>query len=154
MQARKAFAVRGGVAVTQDAAGAVVVKGRAGQPERARVIGHLCDEVAVAVSGVPGRSGARVIRPEATCPRTAEASAASRALSLRVGGEADMSVLNDRRGRWTLRDNEGKAIATDLAIQEQSDRIESGGLRLQVRWCQSRCWRRHHLRRRALSSER
>lgn len=36
--------------------------------------------------------------------------------SLRVGGEADVSVLNDQRGRWTLHDNEGTAVTTDRLL--------------------------------------
>jgi dihydroorotase len=36
--------------------------------------------------------------------------------SLRIGGEADVSVLNDQRGRWTLRDNEGTAVTTDRLL--------------------------------------
>jgi len=36
--------------------------------------------------------------------------------SLRVGGEADVSVLDDHRGRWTLRDNEGTEVAADRLL--------------------------------------
>lgn len=36
--------------------------------------------------------------------------------SLRPGSPADVSVLNDERGRFTLRDNEGTAVTTDRAL--------------------------------------
>jgi dihydroorotase len=34
-----------------------------------------------------------------------------------VGGVADVSVLSDERGRWTLSDNEGTQVATDRLLQ-------------------------------------
>jgi dihydroorotase len=36
---------------------------------------------------------------------------------LRAGGVADISVLSDARGRWTLRDNEGTQLQTDRLLQ-------------------------------------
>jgi dihydroorotase len=36
---------------------------------------------------------------------------------LRVGGVADISVLSDERGRWTLSDNEGTTVSTDRLLQ-------------------------------------
>jgi dihydroorotase len=36
---------------------------------------------------------------------------------LRVGGVADVSVLSDERGRWTLSDNEGTRVAADRLLQ-------------------------------------
>jgi predicted amidohydrolase len=33
--------------------------------------------------------------------------------SLRVGGVADVSVLADERGRWTLRDNENTGVVCE-----------------------------------------
>ena len=36
---------------------------------------------------------------------------------LRVGGVADISVLSDERGRWTLSDNEGTRVSTDRLLQ-------------------------------------
>ena len=36
---------------------------------------------------------------------------------LRVGGVADISVLSDERGRWTLSDNEGTKVGTDRLLQ-------------------------------------
>lgn len=35
---------------------------------------------------------------------------------LRPGAVADVSVLNDERGRWTLRDNEGNAVTTERML--------------------------------------
>jgi dihydroorotase len=37
--------------------------------------------------------------------------------SLRVGGIADVSVLSDERGRWTLHDNEGTKVRTDRLLE-------------------------------------
>jgi dihydroorotase len=37
--------------------------------------------------------------------------------SLRVGGIADISVLSDARGRWTLNDNEGTKVQTDRLLE-------------------------------------
>jgi dihydroorotase len=37
--------------------------------------------------------------------------------SLRVGGIADVSVLSDERGRWTLNDNEGTKVRTDRLLE-------------------------------------
>jgi dihydroorotase len=36
--------------------------------------------------------------------------------SLKVGGVADVSVLDDRRGRWVLEDNEGTQVVTDRML--------------------------------------
>jgi dihydroorotase len=36
---------------------------------------------------------------------------------LRVGGVADISVLSDERGRWSLSDNEGTRVQTDRLLQ-------------------------------------
>ena len=36
--------------------------------------------------------------------------------SLKPGMEADVSVLNDERGRWVLRDNEGTQVTTDRLL--------------------------------------
>jgi dihydroorotase len=36
--------------------------------------------------------------------------------SLNVGGVADISVLDDRRGRWMLEDNEGTQVVTDRML--------------------------------------
>jgi len=36
---------------------------------------------------------------------------------LRVGGVADISVLSDERGRWSLSDNEGTRVETDRLLQ-------------------------------------
>jgi len=36
---------------------------------------------------------------------------------LRVGGVADISVLSDARGRWTLSDNEGTRVRTDRRLE-------------------------------------
>jgi dihydroorotase len=36
---------------------------------------------------------------------------------LRVGGVADISVLSDTRGRWTLHDNEGTKVQTDRLLE-------------------------------------
>ena len=36
--------------------------------------------------------------------------------TLKVGGVADISVLNDARGRWTLEDNEGTRLVTDRML--------------------------------------
>jgi dihydroorotase len=36
---------------------------------------------------------------------------------LRVGGVADISVLSDMRGRWTLSDDEGTQVQTDRLLQ-------------------------------------
>ncbi len=36
--------------------------------------------------------------------------------TLRVDGVADISVLDDQRGRWTLRDNEGTQVVTDRML--------------------------------------
>jgi dihydroorotase len=36
---------------------------------------------------------------------------------LRVGGIADVSVLSDERGRWTLHDNEGTKVRTDRLLE-------------------------------------
>jgi dihydroorotase len=36
---------------------------------------------------------------------------------LRVGGVADVSVLSDDRGRWTLRDNEGTRVTAERRLQ-------------------------------------
>lgn len=36
--------------------------------------------------------------------------------TLRVGGVADISVLDDARGRWTLEDNEGTQLVTDRML--------------------------------------
>jgi dihydroorotase len=37
--------------------------------------------------------------------------------NLRVGGVADVSVLSDARGRWTLSDNEGTRVRADRLLQ-------------------------------------
>src|SRR5690606_6632890 len=37
--------------------------------------------------------------------------------SLRVGGVADVSVLDDLRGRWSLHDNEGTQVITDRMLR-------------------------------------
>ena len=36
--------------------------------------------------------------------------------ALKVGGVADISVLDDRRGRWVLEDNEGTQVVTDRML--------------------------------------
>jgi dihydroorotase len=36
--------------------------------------------------------------------------------TLKVGGVADISVLEDRRGRWVLEDNEGTQAVTDRML--------------------------------------
>jgi dihydroorotase len=36
---------------------------------------------------------------------------------LRVGGTADISVLSDERGRWTLKDNEGTKVQADRLLE-------------------------------------
>ncbi|WP_020201131.1 MULTISPECIES: amidohydrolase/deacetylase family metallohydrolase [Cupriavidus] len=36
--------------------------------------------------------------------------------TLKVGGAADISVLDDRRGRWVLEDNEGTQLVTDRML--------------------------------------
>jgi dihydroorotase len=36
--------------------------------------------------------------------------------TLKVGGVADISVLDDRRGRWVLEDNEGTQVITDRML--------------------------------------
>ena len=36
--------------------------------------------------------------------------------TLEVGREADISVLDDARGRWVLRDNEGTQVTTDRML--------------------------------------
>jgi dihydroorotase len=36
--------------------------------------------------------------------------------SLKVGSVADISVLDDRRGRWVLEDNEGTQVVTDRML--------------------------------------
>jgi dihydroorotase len=36
--------------------------------------------------------------------------------TLKVGGVADISVLDDRRGRWVLEDNEGTQVVTDRML--------------------------------------
>lgn len=36
--------------------------------------------------------------------------------TLRVGSVADVSVLNDERGRWVMRDNEGTQVVTDRML--------------------------------------
>jgi dihydroorotase len=37
--------------------------------------------------------------------------------TLAVGGAADITVLDDRRGRWVLRDNEGTPLVTERLLQ-------------------------------------
>ena len=36
---------------------------------------------------------------------------------LKPGVEADVSVLHDERGRWTLRDNEGTVVRSDRMLR-------------------------------------
>ena len=36
---------------------------------------------------------------------------------LKPGVEADVSVLNDERGRWTLRDNEGNTVRAERMLR-------------------------------------
>jgi dihydroorotase len=36
--------------------------------------------------------------------------------TLKVGGIADVSVLDDKRGRWVLEDNEGTQVVTDRML--------------------------------------
>jgi dihydroorotase len=37
--------------------------------------------------------------------------------ALRCGAVADITVLADERGRWTLQDNEGTKVAADRMLQ-------------------------------------
>jgi dihydroorotase len=37
--------------------------------------------------------------------------------NLKPGGAADVSVLHDERGRWTLRDNEGNTVRTERLLR-------------------------------------
>ena len=58
----------------------------------------------------------RVI-PMVTCNAAAMIGMPDELGRLRVGGVADVSVLSDLRGRWTLSDNEGTRVRTDRLLQ-------------------------------------
>ncbi len=52
----------------------------------------------------------------ATCNAAQMIGMAGELGTLKVGGVADISVLEDRRGRWVLEDNEGTQIVTDRML--------------------------------------